>query len=54
MAQKVKDLALLLLWHRLDSWYGNCHMPPDGPKKKKKKVMFKEIKELGNYHVWMC
>ena len=27
VAQQVKDLALSLLWHRLDTWPGNFFMP---------------------------
>ena len=50
VAQQVKDPALsvlwlglpshycgigLLLWHRLDPWLGNFHMPWEQPKKEK-------------------
>ena len=51
MAQRVKDLALLLLrlrllpWHRLDLWPGNFHMLWVLPKKKKKKTRKKKKKE---------
>lgn len=34
LAQLVKDLVLLLLWHRLDAWPGNFHMLLMQPKKK--------------------
>ena len=36
MAQGIKDLALLLLWHGFNLWPGNFHMPWVWPKKKKK------------------
>ena len=49
MAQWVKDLALSLqqlgslLWHMLDLWPRNFHMPQVQPKKKKKKKKKKSI-----------
>ena len=37
MAQCVKDLVVLLLWHRFDPWAGNFHMLQAGPKIKQNK-----------------
>jgi len=36
VAQWVKGLALLLLWHRLNPWPRNFHIPWMQPQKKKK------------------
>ena len=38
LAQWVKDLALLLLWHGFDSWPGNFHMPPVQPPSPKRNL----------------
>ena len=52
MAQRVKDLALSLLWHGFNPQSGNLHMPQVQPKskakqKKKKKKKKKTTKMLG-------
>ena len=36
MAQRVKDLALSLLWHGFDSWPRKFHMLEVRPKKERK------------------
>ena len=37
MVQRVKDLALSLLWLGMNPWPGNFHMPRVWPKKKERK-----------------
>ena len=63
MAQQVKDLALSqqqlesLLWHELDPWSGNFHMPRmcKKKKKKKKKNFMKQTYQLrdNNWHYFL-
>ena len=48
MVQKVKDLALSLLWHRFDLWPRNFHVPWPWPKKKKKVTPAKSGRIIGN------
>ena len=48
VAQCVKDLVLLLLWHGFDPWPGNVYMLWMWPKKKKKKT------QVGSSWVCLC
>ena len=59
MAQWVKDLALLQLWHKLQLWFRfspwprNFHMPWVQPLKKKKKRKKKKRKKANATVLWL-
>ena len=40
-----------LLWHRLDPWPGNFHMPQAWPKKEKKKKKKAALFRLNSLHI---
>ena len=49
MMQWVKDLALLQLWLRTDSWPSNFHMSRAQPKQTNKQNKPKSLKKLSIY-----
>ena len=60
MAQRVKDPALSLewlrslLWHRFDPWPGNFCRLWAQPKKKKKSVVLRKWKIVGDFSLQFC